>query len=34
MAEEQTALDALVTESFPVTFSFPTESVSSLSIGT
>jgi hypothetical protein len=33
MADEQTALDALVIETFPVTFSFPKDSSSSSSVG-
>jgi hypothetical protein len=34
MAEEQTSLEALVVETFPVTSTFPKESPSSLNIGT
>lgn len=33
MAEEQTALDALVAETFPVTFTVPKDSLSSSSMG-
>jgi hypothetical protein len=33
MADEQTALDALVAETFPVTFPFPKDSSSSPSMG-
>lgn len=33
MADEQTALDALVAETFPVTFPFPKDSASSSSVG-
>lgn len=33
MADEQTALDALVADTFPMTFPFPKESPSSLSMG-
>jgi len=33
MADEQTALDALIAETFPVTFPFPMDSSSSPSMG-